>query len=477
MHILQENKADPEANLENQIESLRELKHIQHLIGLTLPTHDVAFYYTVAILVKNNIVDLDQLMPHFLSDMDELVQKTNEHYTELIKILKKFGPSSKIPNETHDLDHPILLLLGVLLDLGCCDVAHALLRRVYAAKIDPLICNTGLMAKARKFLTRLVEEIYTPPPNTMFENEDGEVKDIESKENYSSTKFTALMNFLFLTQHTFIMQDQQTVFYKILSASQSYIQHQSSQDDRMKLFKMLLYILNTVPNPSNDSSCSIQIHATLWDMIRNNMAWRERYALYADAWEWGSISVRDLQSHVMKKYLIAGSNADLNKILPRVDGDDENKKWKPMSVLQTLITSSYQASYILKRTSRENVHTMVPKLAKMAALTSPLSTIKVLMSIVGNYENMGELMLRDLNGLSYWGRLGCDVVTYEFRCRLEQNKAQSAGLQVFMSSFYHVCSELDVELDGVLEFVCHDIRQANVGNVELLRGLLSVAGG
>ena len=277
-------------------------------------------------------------------------------------------------------------------------------------------------------------------------------------KNISSISIKKILNILELVQHTSIMQHQDFLLNKIVATlKRAVVDEKVVIERKHSLYKTLLYCLNVLDRPN------VQISSTLWEVISSDLTWQERYMLYSNAWEWGSGNIRTLQSQLLNEY------NDVSNVL-----QCHSTSIKPISVIASLITTSYKASHVLKRTSSENINSMAPMLAREAALISPLSAIKVLINIVGNYENMGELMIV---GMQFWGDLGRDVVGYEMRWRLvnSKNTGTQVGFQSFLSSFYRDYS--DVEINGILEFLYKDVGDGNIENIEILRGLLSVVGG
>ena len=446
-----------------EIQYLKEIRHIQHLIGMTLPTTNSAFFQAVALLLKHEVTSLPLLLPHFMFksfDVQHMVKNTSEYYSNLIQALKKFGPSSVLPvHELHDEeDHPIFLLLDALLEESCWDDARAVFLHLFSLEIDPFVCKPDLIDCIRSYLSSLVDHVYCGP-NIDITGSSALDQPIVNQIQVDSMLgfFEKFMSIMEVVQHVSIFKNQDVILTKIVATLRCIIGKALVIPHKMNLFKVLLHCASTLGRPN------VQISFLLWDILSYELSWQDRYCLYNEAWEWGSGNIRTLQSRLPIDF------KNISDILM-----NSFTGQKPLPVIISLITTSYRASHFLKRTSSENIKSMAPTLAKVAGLTSPLSAIKVLINIVGNYENMGELMIE---GMQFWGDLGRDVAGYELRWRLINNPTTGAqvGFQAFLASFYRAYGS--VEVDGILEFLYNDIGKGNLTNVELLRGLLSVAGG
>ena len=447
-----------------EIQYLKTIRHIQHLIGMTLPTKNPAFFRAVALLLKYEVTTLPLLMPHFMTEsfnIQVMVKETSDYYENLIQALKKFGPSSTLPE--HELqskdEHPILALLDAVLEHRSWENARGICLHLYSTNIDPFVCKPSLLGKVRSYLSSLVESVYCQPDICITGPSDMVCEQNQSSQCDDAYQFfEKFLSIMEIIQHTSVFKNQDILLAKIVVTLKRYTVDQAFQiPHKRELFKVLLHSLNVLGQPN------VHINSMMWQILSKELTWQDRYKLYHETWEWGNGNIRALQTSLVRDYK---STCDI--LLQPFAGH------KPLSVIIALITTSYKASHVLKRTSSENVNLMAPMLAKVAGLVSPLSTIKVLVNIVGNYENMGELMIE---GMQFWGSLGRDVVGYELRWRLMNNPTAGAqvGFQAFLASFYRDYSS--VEVDGVLEFLYKDIGKGNVANVEILRGLLSVAGG
>ena len=471
-------RGEEEVKLLPAIESLKGLRHMQHLVGMSFSLSSLAdspsFYRMIVLLLKYNVVELEDLMPHVIdreSDATKvIIEKTKDYYTNLVQSLKKFGPSSQvltcIDDQDADCKHPAMMLLGSLLDEGQWPAAQKIILHLYSYDIDPLVCDVGILRKVRAYMLEYVTKAYdcvckSPiniSSNTARESSSSthEPKDAEIPHVFNAEVFfSELLEMYGLVQHSRIFESQDELLFRIVSIVKCFSSSSPALSCRAEIFKMILNCIIVLGRPN------VQLSSIIWEVLNSSLHWKERYSLYKEAWDVGMI--RSLQSKILEEF------GTVSKVI----NAGKTPSSKPLSVIQGLITTSYKASHYLKRTSADNIQTMAPALAKNAGLLSPLSTMKVLITIVGNYENMGELVI---SGMQNWGPLGRDVVGYEMRNFLTMNKVAGSqvGFQVFASTFYR--DFCDVEVEGILEFLYEDFGQGNVTNLELLRELLTVAG-
>ena len=468
---------------------------VPHLIGFKLTAaHSEnkdcpdSLLKAVALLMKHDVVKYEQILPYVDSDLQEILDASNEAVKAFAQQVKKLGiislnassseaesaesggrsaSGSPVPRKAPvPAGFTRLRIISALISVNAYVIAKEMMDYLSEFGIDCLILCPSIGSNLCKLLRTVVEPAYAsiaPPrfagpvaraPCLHLDVNDNSLPPVTSTENLVD----AIAPVLALISHSGAIAAEPVLYAKLCRiVAYAMKNHESSRGKCVEvLTKVLVPTISLMgANPAMSSE--------LWNCLEI-LPYEERYKIY-DAWKGLNLERKAL-----------GTKALMGK------GNDPECD-KSLYLAQAEVKTGLAARAAMKRLSKDNYVEMGKQLAK-AVHSNPIVVFSVILGQIESYDNMISLIVDSFKFLT---PLSLDVLSHQLLSAMSANervKLKSDGinasnwlaaLEQFVGALY--AKHPTVELRGILRYVIERLTQQSVLELGVLNSLLTKAGG
>ena len=426
----------------------------QHYAGSGTATPD-SLYQTAAILLRANLVTLNELFPH-MSPSDEDIKQTHEKISAAMneKVRKmgtvQLGEKKKDEVDISKMEEKNNQKFGLaksLIELGDWTMAKSIIDRY------PLYCAVTDDKMARAIACRchqIIEPIYRAKVAKKFAKAPEIVVDPIAAE-FQVTQFGQLHEKLMpiLTTLGPMMHVDPLLFMKIVRLMRAFFKEYKTMDEGGKqqnkqVYATFLQLLEDVLFPTLTLlDCCVVQSEEIWQVLKH-LNYELRYRLYG---YWKNASYK-LHPHL---------------ILSQAKSVDRTK-------------------YILKRLTKDTVKQSGRQLGKISH-SNPGSLFDTILVQIQRYDNLiGPVVdtLKYLTNMSYDMLLYC-VVEALSNPEKEQMKTDGTTISDWLQSLANfcgtVCKKYSIDLVGLLQYVANKLKTGNSLDLLLLKEVVQKMSG